>query len=330
MAIVTEDRRLARLIAAMGAAVTLAFVLAACNSSDSSSSEPAGTEQSKPAGSAPYAVLTTTETFVDTSRPTPEGQATEALPERTLETLISYPDGDGPFPLIILSHGLGGRPEKLTELAAAWAEAGYVVAAPAFPLTNGDVAEATLNVVDVDNQPGDVSFVIDSITETNDDEDSPVFERVDVDRVGVAGHSLGGATTYGVTFAPCCVDDRIGAAVILSGIRIVDVGEELFDLGTPILVFHGEADTVLPFQIGADSYALLESPKWFVTLIDADHGTPYQDPQSAWVDLVEATTTDFWNATIGADSDAASEAAFDQLLADANVAGVATVETDRG
>ncbi|HZJ27806.1 MAG TPA: dienelactone hydrolase family protein [Acidimicrobiia bacterium] len=339
MATQTKTRRRARAIAVGGAALTFAFFLAACNSSDSSdgaSAEPAGgpasgTEaKAEPTGSAPYEVRTTTETLVDASRPTAEGRATPALSDRTLETTIAYPDDPGPFPLVVLSHGSTGRPERLTELAATWARAGYVVAAPAFPLTNADVPEARFNVGDVSNQPGDVSFVIDAITAANDDKDSPLFERVRTGRIGVAGHSLGGATTYGVTFAPCCVDERVDATVILSGVRLVEAGDELFDRATPILVFHGESDTALPFPIGVDAYAELQSPKWFVTLIGADHSTPYENPQSAWDNVVETTTTDFWDATIGADSDKASESAYERLLSDASVTGVATVETDRG
>lgn len=336
--VVIETTGRSRATAVFVGAMVFAFIAAACNSTDSSSSEPAGSKtpepagepQSEPADSAPYEVLITTETFVDTSRATAEGATTPPRPERTVETIVSSPAVGGSFPLIVLSHGQTGRPERLTELAASWARAGYIVAAPAFPLTNGKAADGSDNIGDVTNQPGDVSFVIDSILAANDDEDSPLFERVDAERIGAAGHSLGGATTYGVTFAPCCVDERVDAAVILSGFRGVESGEELFDRAIPTLVLHGTADSALPFQLAVDAYAALEAPKWFVTLVDADHVTPYENSEGAWDVVAETTTTDFWNGTLGAESDKARQAAFDQLLADADVAGVATVEVDRG
>ena len=97
------------------------------------------------------------ETFVDPSRPTPPG-ATAAAPDRTLVTAIYRPTGKGPFPLIVFAHGWNGHPDKFSQLLGAWAGAGYVVAAPAFPLTNSNVAEQ--NAGDVVNQPGDMSFVL--------------------------------------------------------------------------------------------------------------------------------------------------------------------------
>ena len=61
----------------------------------------------------------------------------------------------------MLAHGAAGAPEKFTELAAAWADAGYVVAAPRFPLTNEGVP--TPVIADLAEQARDVRFVIDGV-----------------------------------------------------------------------------------------------------------------------------------------------------------------------
>src|SRR5690606_38473865 len=76
------------------------------------------------------------ETFVDTSRSTPHPSGV-VEPQRTLVTAIYRPaKRKGRFPLIVFSHGIAGHPRKFTKLFAKWAAAGYVVAAPVFPLTN--------------------------------------------------------------------------------------------------------------------------------------------------------------------------------------------------
>jgi predicted dienelactone hydrolase len=55
---------------------------------------------------------------------------------RTLTTTLYVPDGvDEQRPLIVYGHGFDGHPRKFTKLLGAWASAGYVVAAPTFPLT---------------------------------------------------------------------------------------------------------------------------------------------------------------------------------------------------
>jgi predicted dienelactone hydrolase len=135
---------------------------------------------------------------VDPSRVTPATEADEELPERTIEVWLYLPDTDAPAPLVVFSHGLGGHPDKFETLHEKWAEAGCAVAAPAFPLTNDKVTNAWGNSGDGLNQPGDVSFVLDHLLRESGDPASELAGRFDPERVGAAGLSLGGATTYEV------------------------------------------------------------------------------------------------------------------------------------
>ena len=48
-----------------------------------------------------------------------------------------------------MSHGLTGHPDEYAETVPGWASDGFVVAAPAFPLTNREVPGAGGNVTDV-------------------------------------------------------------------------------------------------------------------------------------------------------------------------------------
>ncbi len=268
-------------------------------------------------------------TLTDTSRPTPAGSRTPARSTRTLGTTVFFPDTDasveGHFPLIVFAHGLTGNPDRHSDLAEAWARAGFVVALPAFPLTNSTVPGAAANFPDVANQPADVSFVLDQLIAANDDPLSALGSRIDPDRIGVSGHSLGAATTYAVTFDSCCRDPRIDAAVIMSGVVLVDAGQMDYASGTPVLLFHGDADPVLSYQFDVDAYAKLSPPKWFVTLHGAGHSPPYEDTESQWDDVVESTSTDFWLGQLDGDAGALA-----RLDADATVAGVSSIQSDPG
>ena len=271
---------------------------------------------------APFSVLHLEQTFVDTLRPTPKTSTAPELPSRTIVTSLVVPEAPGPFPLIVLSHGLTGTPAKLTRLADAWATAGFVVALPAFPLTNGSVPDAAANAGDIVNQPADVSFVIDQVLALNADDTSRLYGRVDGDRIGVAGHSLGAATTYGVTFSPCCTDDRIDAVVILAGLVLVQPDENDYSRPLPVMIVHGDADPVLDISLDTDVYAQLAGPKWFVTLHGGTHSTGFENLGTPYDAIVDASTTDFWDATLGGSATAA-----DALRRAAVVDGLSSLET---
>ena len=276
---------------------------------------PSGAEATRP-----FDITTATETFVDRSRSTqPSGQP--AVPERSLSTTIYVPEGDGPLPLIVFSHGLNGHPDKFTELLTVWAQAGYVVAAPAFPLTNDHYPEANGNIPDINNQPGDVSFVITEMLRLNGEPGSRVHERIDPDRIGVGGLSLGGGTTYAVGFNDCCRDDRVKAVEILAGALIV-TGEHELDGHVPLLLVHGDRDPALPYQLASDAYAKAAGPVWFVTLIGALHAAPFENDDTPHDALVEHLTTEFWDATLGGDT-----TAFNRFEKDAVVQGLSTLQS---
>ena len=308
---------------ALAVGLALALGLGACASS-APTSAPATTEvRSGP----PYPVSLTHLTLTDTSRPTAAGSQTPARSSRTLQTTVFFPDTDasveGHFPLIVFAHGLTGSPDRHSDLGEAWARAGFVVAMPAFPLTNSTVPGGAANYSDVNNQPADVSFVLDQLIAASDDPNSPVASRIDPDRIGVAGHSLGAATTYAVAIDDCCRDPRIDAAVVMAGVVLVDGGRMDYRTGLPMLLFHGDADQVLSYQFDVDTYAKLSPPKWFVTLQGAGHSPPYEDIASPWDDVVESTSTDFWLGQLDGDA-----AALARLEADATVPGISSIQSD--
>ena len=252
----------------------------------------------------PLTVDVVTETFVDTSRPTAAGAETPARPDRTIVTRIAHPTSGGPYPLVVLSHGATGHPEEYTDTLPRWAADGFVVASPAFPLTNREVPGALANIGDVVNQPGDVSFVIDGVLAANDDPASPLHGLVDPEAIGVAGHSLGGATTWAVSFNTATRDERIDSTVIFAGLTLPMPGGAFeLDSGLPLLVLHGDQDD-LPLDTDLAAYEQAVAPKWFVTLLGATHEPPFTDLESPYDELVTSTVLDFWHGTLDGDAQA--------------------------
>ena len=301
-------------------AVAVLLLLTACTAGTdrSTTAAPAGdpTTSVRPVGFESWKVA-----LVDRSRPTEPGTETAGSPDRTLETTIYLPAGDDLRPLIVFAHGLMGHPDKFTELLSTWAAAGYVVAAPAFPLTNDRVPGAPRNVDRAFSQPGDVSFVIDEMLRLADDPASPLHKRIDAERIGAAGLSLGGGTTYAVAYSTCCRDERIKAVEVMAGARFPLAGEMDLDGHVPLLIVHGDQDPALRHQLALDAYEAAAPPVWFVTLLGALHASAFENDVTPHDAMVEQFTTDFWDATLGGDP-----TAFDRFEQNAAVDGSSTLQ----
>ena len=208
---------------------------------------------SERSGSRP--VSTTTLTFVDTTRSTPPWDGMPAKPSRTLVTSIWYPSGSGssdqsgraPYPLIVFAHGLGGSPEVYQALLSAWAAAGYVVAAPLFPLSSSETHGGP-DGGDIGNQPADMSFVIGQVLKASSTPGGPLSGLVDPDEIGAAGHSNGAITTLGLVANTCCRDTRVKAAVVMAG-TTEGLGQGRYDLAEapPLLVVSDLHDGLVPY-----------------------------------------------------------------------------------
>jgi dienelactone hydrolase len=295
-----------RAITAFG---VVARVLAGCGDGGGGSGQTAATTATPTSGSPTTTVPERTAVehltldLVDRTRATPAGAGLPGSDRRELVTEVHLPVGTAPFPFIAFSHGLDGHPRKFTELFQAWAEAGYLVAAPAFPLSNDEVpGESTFT--DLAEQPGDISFVIDQVLEASEGSSGPLAGQVDADRIGVAGLSLGGATTYGVAFNDCCRDERPRAALVMDAARLALPGE--FDLATglPLLVMHADDDQTLPYADSESAYDEASAPKWFITLHEAVHAEPYENTPDPADELVRAATIAFWDLYLRDDPDA--------------------------
>ena len=274
------------------------------------------------AGSAPNAAkpkfTTWDETFVDESRPTDVPEPELNAPTRTLVTTIYRPRGKGPFPLIVFAHGSSGHPEKFTKLFSAWAAAGYVVAAPAFPVTNSYASTEFGRADDAPRQPGDMSFVIDRVLALAKDRGSQLFRAIDKKKIGASGLSLGGLTTYLLVFGESGADKRVKAVEVLDGFLPSGV---VLDGHVPLLIAHSDADPAIPYSSAQDVFAGAEPPVWLVTLHGASHASQWEDDVTPYDEIAEQVTLDFWDATLRGKGEA-----FRRLDRDATVPDLASIE----
>ena len=116
----------------------LALLAAACGGGGSPEPD-AATGPAAPRSQ--LAVEERTETLVDRSRTTEAHNTVAGSDVRTLPTRILSPATGlpgRPYPLLVFAHGSGGLGTRYDMLLRSWAAAGYVVAAPAFPISRDD------------------------------------------------------------------------------------------------------------------------------------------------------------------------------------------------
>ena len=263
-----------------------------------------------------------------------DGDRTRTIPIRVHlpTTPADTSDGATPLPVVLFSHGLGGSREGPRFLAEHWSKRGYVAVFLQHP--GSDMA------VWRDQQPGrrmaamreaaslenfqlrvrDVPRVLDQLEAWSREAGHPLAGRIDLDQVGMSGHSFGAQTTQAVSgqsfplIGRRFTDDRIKAAVIMSpgspqGRR--DATTAFADVAIPWLLMTGTKDTSL---IGGQTVesrlavfpALAPGGKYELVLHDAEHSAFTDRPlpgdrearNPAHHRAILAISTAFWDATL--------------------------------
>lgn len=110
------------------------------------------------------------------------------------------------IPVLIFSHGLSSRPEDYSEGLEHLASYGYLVAAPQHPGSDSIYLQEMFagyhrdifDLNDFINRPKDISYVIDELERRN----KPEFQgKLDLENVGLGGHSFGGYTVLAIAGA---------------------------------------------------------------------------------------------------------------------------------
>ncbi len=215
-------------------------------------------------------------------------------------------DADGPRPVVLISHGLGGTRDGLSYLGKRWATHGYVCVHVQHKGSDDGVwrdvpprdrleamRRATLNPDNATNRAKDTTFVLDELTRLNKDEASKLHGSLDLDRAGIAGHSFGawtcmaaGGMTTGGLRAVQHRDERVRCMIPLSPPVIAN--ERLYErtyktLNIPALFMTGTLDTSPITSTTAEQrkapYETMPGvsgggpPKYLINFDGADHMT---------------------------------------------------------
>ena len=270
----------------------------------------------------------------ESARPRLSPRKEEATPTvgRRVPIKVHLPKGGGPYPVVVVSHGAGGDWDTHFAQAQDLATHGYAVLCVEHVGSNGERMKQGLRpmknieamIHDADEvlaRPKDVSFAIDQAGRWNAT-DEKLRGKLDLDRVGVMGHSFGAFTTMvtcgmrpaldwlvptvapGKGLGPDLRDDRVKCGIALSPQGVGEpffIAESFAGLRAPLLGISGTKDDEqggLPATNRRDAFARWPAgPHLFIWLANAKHldftdstGTSRRALPSATRDDVQGVT----------------------------------------
>lgn len=262
--------------------------------------------------------------------------------DRQIPLRVYLPPATDPAPVALFSHGLGGSREGNAFLGRHWAARGYVAVFLQHPGSDDRVwrdepvlrrMAAMRRAANADNfllRVADVSAVLDEFARWHRGNRHPLAGRLDLEHVGMSGHSFGALTTQAVSGQTALggrvsyADGRIDAAVAFSpsGPRAGDPARAFGSVSIPWLLMTGTKDVAPIGDADLESRlavfpALPPGGKYELVLDGAEHSaftdralpgdTDARNPNHHRVML--ALTTAFWDAYLR--NDAAARAWLD-------------------
>lgn len=248
---------------------------------------------------------------------------------REIPVRVYLPQRSSSAPVVLFSHGLGGSREGSTYLGKHWAARGYVcvflqhpgsdvsVWQDVPPASRMDALRQAANAQTFMQRVQDVPAVLDQLTRWGSTQKHPLAGRVDMDKVGMSGHSFGAVTTQAVSGQrdflgrTLFTDRRIDAAIIMSPStpRRGTVDAAFGAISVPWMLLTGTKDTAPIGNADLASRlavypALPPGGKYELVLNDAEHSAFTDRPLPG--DSLErnpnhhrailAVTTAFWDA----------------------------------
>ncbi|GJM12262.1 MAG: hypothetical protein DHS20C12_06650 [Pseudohongiella sp.] len=252
--------------------------------------------------------------------------------DRLIPTLIYPADGTRSAPVILFSHGLGGTRFTAIYLMEHWSARGYAVVSmqhagsdeAILDVPISQVLESFTSAASLENSIArieDVSAVLDQLELWNADPQHALYQRLDLTRVGMAGHSFGAVTTQAVsgqtlfTTSSATREPRIQAAIPLSpSLPALGNAEAAFaSVDIPWLLMTGTKDDAPVEGVGSDVEgrlgvfpALPEGDFYELVLFDGEHhaftdrelNASQNARNPAHHSIIKALSTAFWDAML--------------------------------
>ena len=255
--------------------------------------------------------------------------------QRQIPLRIYLPAGRAAAPVVLFSHGLGGSRENNPYLGNHWAARGYAVVFLQHPGSDADVwrdvpqeqrRAALREAADLQNfmlRVRDVPAVLDQLGKWNATRTNALAGRLDLEHVGMSGHSFGAITTQAVSGQQFLggrrsfTDPRIKAAIMMSpnAPRRGDASAAFGSVQLPWLLMTGTNDTAIIGDATVESRrgvfpALPAGGKYELVLDKAEHSAfsdralpGDQQPRNPnHHRAILALSTAFWDANLRNDA----------------------------
>lgn len=259
----------------------------------------------------------------------------DAARNREIPLKVYLPSNPAPAPVVLFSHGLGGSREGNMFLGKHWASRGYVAVFLQHPGSDVEVWQGkpvadrmTLmkQAASAENymlRVKDVHAVLDQLAVWNKAGADSLTGRLDLDHIGMSGHSFGAATTQAVGGQSALggrvsgADPRIKAAVMFSpsAPAVGDAGKAFSTVKIPWLLMTGTKDTSVIGNATVESRlavfpVLPEGSKYELVLNNAEHSAfsdrklpGDREPRNPnHHTAILAITTAFWDAYLRGDA----------------------------
>jgi len=244
-----------------------------------------------------------------------------------------------PAPVILFSPGLGGSRDGYRFLAHHWAARGYAVVVLQHPGSDdtvwrtapeGEAMEALKQAVTPENyiaRARDVAAALKQLEAWNKAPGGSLSGRLDLTRIGMAGHSFGALTTEAVSGqsmpnrGPVLTDRRIKAAIAMSPSppKRGDAARAFGSVRIPWMLMTGtEDDSPLGNESAASRLGvypyLTRAPKYQLVLDQAEHSAFSERPlptdrharDPRYHRVILALSTAFWDEYLRGDPAAAA------------------------
>lgn len=167
---------------------------------------------------------------------------------------------EGPFPVVLFSHGLGGYRYQSSQLLGHLASWGFVVASAEQPERN--LAKIVENLAPEGDETAEtMRTVLAYLGEQNGESGSWLEGRLDISRVGVSGHSMGGGGTASMLGEP-----GVRAAIFYASGREVTENH-----GAEVMWQSGSTDSLARTNQVRTVYENAPATKRFLDIKSAGH-----------------------------------------------------------